>query len=206
LTETDRALAQAWGFTAEDLAANRIGQVTPRQRAVLALYQRGRRRGMILALVLVVGSVLFWLLAMVWGVDTSGPGFRQAWPYLLLTLSIFLAVFGATLAAGMIRTRDVIRLRLSVAQGPAMTTMKTFRRGRFRRVASDYIWVGPVRFVAYTPEQAAALEEGRDYRVFYVRYPPFNIVLSMETLAPGEIKGGQVHITPFDTPHDGEYH
>lgn len=189
LPETDRDLGLAWGFTAEDLAANRIGQVTPRQRAVLASYKRGRRRGMILALVFVAGCVLFWLLAVAWGVDTSGPGFRQARPYLLLTLSIFLAVFGAALAAGMIRTRDVVRLRLSVAQGPARTTVKTFRRGRFRRVASDYIRVGPARFVAYTPEQAAALEEGRDYRVFYVKYPPPNIVLSIETLAPGGIRG-----------------
>ena len=82
-------LSAAFDFTEEDLGSNKMNSLTPKQRKKVEQYRKGRSSGLKFALVVMVGSVIFFIVMAYLVIDLDSPGFKSALPQLLLVLFLF---------------------------------------------------------------------------------------------------------------------
>jgi hypothetical protein len=168
-------------FTDDDLVANRASQLTPTQLkridAVIKIANTSTR----LALIACVGSIgIFFGIA--YRLQPAG-GFGQELPILILAAGLFMSIFIFFIIVGMIRRRDLDNRRIRVIEGAAARSTRKLKNGRW---TAYYVTIAGTRFQLSSHRQFEAFREDAHYRVFYIRYPPAHLILSVEQTAPSE--------------------
>ena len=166
-------MQRALGFDEGDLQANREGRLSERQERMLTERRRLRGCGTRAAVWALVGSAALLGAALLILGGTMG----QMLPYALMVVGAFLAIGLFFVWLGNLRSRDLVRWKVSVVEGEARLSTR-FYGGKLRMMAY-YVTVGGVRFQVQKGEYEA-FEEGRRYRVYYVNDPPVGVILSME--------------------------
>jgi len=167
----DDKLASAFCFTEDDLAANRQGYLTPSQKKIIAETRRAR-----LAYIIMAASFAFFVIAFVLSGGLEVSLSRDALTAYAVAASVFIGIFLAAMVYSRIRSRDLRSGKISVTEGPAHRRTKEYKFG-----AAFYVKIGRHRFQFAYPEQFDAFDEGVRYRVYYVKNPPIDAVLSVET-------------------------
>ncbi|MEO5953740.1 MAG: hypothetical protein ABIQ44_14855, partial [Chloroflexia bacterium] len=72
--------------------------------------------------------------------------------------------------------------KISVAEGPATLWMKEMKGARLYGMMAHYISVGGVQFQLLDAKQYGAFEQSSKYRIFYIKNPPTQTILSAESL------------------------
>jgi hypothetical protein len=181
----DERLASAFGFTEDDLAANRQGYLTPNQKKVIAETRRARGCGARLACIIMAVSFGFFVVAFILSGGLETPLSSDALLAYAVAASAFIGIFLAAMVYGRIRSRDLRTGKISVAEGPAHRRTKEYKFG-----AAFYVKIGRHRFQFAYPEQFNAFEEGTRYRVYYVKNPPIDTVLSVEAPVTAVLRPG----------------
>ncbi len=172
-------LAQGFGFTPEELAVNRQGRLSPAQAERVAAFARLHRRASRVALI-VFG--LMALGALVFALTASMPGIDKARPVLLGFAAGLAGLFALVLAKVHSQGRDLAAGRVSRIEGPVRLREKEVGSPERKLGTAYLVTVGGRTFQLESPEQFAALEEGRGYRFFVVRNGRVPIVLSVESV------------------------
>jgi archaellum component FlaG (FlaF/FlaG flagellin family) len=175
------SLMQALNFTAQDLEANRNGTVTEAQRARLGK-QAGYTRIATLVSFVIVILVFAGIGAYLFVFSNNGQSLLKAFSKDSSVLAIVAGVMGAFILVIFLsflrtlrRTSDVARGKVSMTEGPAK--LKTVDSGY--NLTSYQIKVGKVNF--YVQEAVfQCFIEGAPYRIYYIKNPPINTMLSAE--------------------------
>jgi len=168
---------QAFAFSAEDLAANRQGLLTDRQRQMVANQVKLVRISSILALLSVLGSMLVFVGMAV--LTEQGPIPLQAIPYLAGTGLILLGIVGTFIFIGLRRLHTLRAEKIGMTTGPIHLTTKRFKHGRW---TGYYATIDAIRFQLASKQQFEALNEGIPYRIYFLNYPPTHLILSLEEI------------------------
>ena len=169
VAEPQRPLMRAFGFDPEDLAANRAGRLSERQRANVRAVR---------SVMLIIGGVMIgvtalnltWLPTVIGGGEcgpaaTGALGPAGVW----LPVGIIGRLVGGALARSYWMLRDQIHGRLSTAEGEARPAP---RLAVSRRTAGvPCLQIGDLRLPLFDQAQRAALETGARYRIHYLRGP-----------------------------------
>jgi len=170
-------LSSAFGFSAEDLNSNKMNQLTQRQKKIVQRYIKGRNLGLQLATFVMVGSIIFFVMVAYLTNDMDSPGFESAIPYLLLVIFLFIGIFIFFIMLGIIKSRDLKTGQISSVEGYINKSDKSLKK---RKYAGYVLKIGDTGFPLYTPAQYNAFENSKRYRIFYIKNPNANIVLSVE--------------------------
>jgi len=168
---------QAFTFSEEDLAANRQGLLTDRQRQMVADQVRLARVSSVLALLSVLGSILVFVGMAVLTEQGSIP--PQAIPYLAGTGLILICIAGIFIFIGLRRLHTLRAEKISIATGPLRLTTKRFQHGRW---TGYYATIDAIRFQLASKRQFEALNEDSTYQIYFLHYPPTHLILSLEEI------------------------
>ncbi|HKP51105.1 MAG TPA: hypothetical protein VJ183_00490 [Chloroflexia bacterium] len=175
-------LQHALGFTSDDLEANRNGYLTDRQQEMLAERRRLRGCSTLAAVVtFMVSAALLVLAPLFFGgttVQNADTTFREVLPYTLMAAGILLGTALIFTVTGYVRSSDLTAGKISVIEGKAKLSTRYFSK---IRMPGYYVTVGGVRFQVQKGEIEAFID-GDSYRVYYVKNPPIEMVLSAEML------------------------
>jgi hypothetical protein len=172
-------LLRAFGCSVSDLVANRGDSLTLRQQRLLAQHIAIGSRSSALAIFVFLGSAAFLLIGAPFLInDGSVP--RQVLPYLAATAFVTLGIVGMFVGIGMRRVQMLRRAQIRVIEGPIRRDTKRFRQGRW---TAYYLWIGDLRFQLTSEQQYDAFVERQSYRLFYIEYPPTQLILSLEELS-----------------------
>jgi hypothetical protein len=173
----DAMLMAAFGFSDEDLQANRAGELTDAQRErVTAVYQQ-YRRGIMPTLgiigAIMVSAVVVSLVRDFLSLDGLSPDeLARGLPVCLPLVSVVVVIAGVR---SYWLTTGVRRGRIQVAEG--VTRLKT---GLYRGHTPYYhAKIGGHTFYLANATEFGGFKEGERYRVYYVRYWP-DVILSGE--------------------------
>ena len=148
----DTRLQTALQFTADDLQANRRGELSPRQRALLGVVNR-------FASGCLLSAGAFGVIA------TTSVAASAGWEAALVILAVEIVLFGA----GFIAFRRARRLMASLTVVPLT--------GDLRKLAGNTIDIGGKR-LRIRPDAYAVFEDGAAYTVYHI--PQTGAVLSAE--------------------------
>ena len=168
---------KAFAFSAEDLAANRQGLLTDRQRQLVANQVRLVRINSVLALLSVLGSILVFVGMAVFA--EQGPIPPQAIPYLAGTGLSLLCIVGVFIFIGLRRLHTLRAEKISMTTGTIHLTTKRFKHGRW---IGYYATSDAIRFQLASKQQFEALNEGTRYQIYFLNYPPTHLILSLEEI------------------------
>ena len=174
---------RAFAFSADDLAANRKGLLTGRQRQIVANQVRLARISSTLALLSVLGSMLVFVGMAV--LTEQGPIPPQAIPYLAGTGLILLCIVGMFIFIGLRRLHTLRAEKISMTTGLIQLTTKRFKHGRW---TGYYAAINAIRFQLASKQQFDALNEDTTYQIYFLHYPPTHLILSLEEI---ELKGSK---------------
>jgi len=172
-------LCTAFDFTEEDLNSNKMNSLTPKQRKKVEQYRKGRSFGLKFALAVMIGSVIFFVVMVYLTNDLDSPGFKSALPQLLLVLSLFVGIFLFFTILGMVKSRDLNTGRISIAGGVVNKSIKSKKK---KRAGGLLFKIGKTDFSFYIPPQYNAFEDEKRYRIYFIKNPNANIVLSVEEI------------------------
>lgn len=177
-TPANERLLRAFGCRLDDLVANRRGSLTPRQQQLLARQIRiGSWSSGLAALMIVVSLAFFLVGAPLLIMD--GPIPPQALPYFVGTAVVVLAIVSVFIGIGIRRVQRLRKAQISVIEGPIRCSTRQIKGGRW---TAYYLWIGRLRFQLATQQQYKAVAEGTSYRIYYIHYPPTQMILSIEEL------------------------
>jgi len=168
---------QAFTFSEEDLAANRQGLLTDRQKQMVADQVRLARISSILALLSVLGSILVFVGMAV--LAEQGPIPPQAIPYLAGTGLVLLCTVGMFIFIGLRRLHTLRAEKISMTTGLIHLTTKRFKHGRW---TGYYATIDAIRFQLASKHQFDALNEGTIYQIYFLNYPPTHLILSLKEI------------------------
>jgi hypothetical protein len=177
-------------FTALDVEANRQGRLTPDQQQKIEQgrqFLQKQRRGTRWFYVLFFPGLI--LIGFVMEASRTGEAFLTLLPRIGLSLLLIaLCLIPLFLIAGFwtfMKEADVRRQRVSAFEGEAVVESKE-RRARYTRYMTHELTLrgklGKRTFYFPNQESLAHFENGKCYRVYYIRFTPFDIVLSMESV------------------------
>lgn len=179
--EVGGGLERALGFDGEDLKANKEGRLSERQERMVAEMRRLRGCGTRAAVWALVGSaVLVGVAPVLFGGvmgQQGGGDAGKALPYTLGVAGVFLVMALIFVVVGKVRSGDLASGKVSVVEGEARLSTRFI--GPRVRMMAYFVAVGGVRFHVQK-EEFEAFEEGRWYRVYYVKDPPVGVILSVE--------------------------
>ena len=177
MNDPNDRLAGAFNFTADDVAANRQGYLTPAQKKVIAETRRARGCGARAVYIAMGASVAIIVVAFVLAGGLRVPRSTGALTAFAVAISVFIGIFLAAMIYDRVRSRDLRTGKISVAEGPAQRRTKEYKFG-----TAFYVKIGRRRFQLPHPKQFDAFDEGTYYRIYYVKNPPVHIILSVETV------------------------
>lgn len=172
-------LETAFDFTEEDLNSNKMNLLTPKQRRKVKQYRKGRSFGFKFALIVMIGSVIFFVAMTYLTNDLDSPGFKSALPQLILVLSLFVGVFLFFTVLGMVKSRDLKTGRISKSEG---VVNKSISNKKKKKHGGLIFKIGESDFTFYTPSQYNSFEDGKRYRIYFIKNPNANIILSVEEI------------------------
>lgn len=173
------------GFSLEDLAANRSGSLTERQRDEIAnrqtIYVRNGRF-MLLVMWLGFATVIvgFQLVPLLLG-SKSLDSFNAELPYIGLSLLILSGLMGVALVWSIIGARNLMSGTIRVAEGQAKVRIRTLP-GRYKHYPRCEVKLGGRTFLLVDRNQFDAFVDGVGYRVFYIPFAPLHVILSAEVI------------------------
>jgi hypothetical protein len=170
-------LSTAFGFTDEDLSSNKMNSLTPKQKKKVQQYLKGRNSGLKLAILIMAGSVIFFVVLTYLINDLDSPGFKSALPQLILAFSLFVGIFLFFTILGMVKSRDLNTGRISIAEG---VVNKSIGGKKKKKYGGLLFKIGKIDFLLYTPAQYNAFEDGKRYQIYFVKNPNANIILSVK--------------------------
>ncbi len=168
---------QAFTFSAEDLAANRQGLLTVRQRRLVADQIRLAYISSVFAGLSVLGSILVFVGMAVFA--KQGPIPPQAIPYLAGTGLILLCIVSIFIFIGLRRLQTLRAEKISITTGPIHLTIKRFKHGRW---IGYYAAINAIRFQLTSKYQFEALNEDATYQIYFLHYPPTHLILSLDEI------------------------
>lgn len=177
MNDPNDRLAEEFGFTANDLAANRQGYLTPAQKKVIAGTRRAKGCGARAAYIAMGASVAIIVASFVLAGGLDIPLSSDALTAYAVATSFFIGIFLAAIIYDRVRSRDLRTGKISVAEGPAQRRTKEYKFG-----TAFYVKIGRRRFQLPCPKQFDTFDEGTYYRIYYVKNPPIHIILSVETV------------------------
>ncbi len=180
MNDPNDKLAGAFGFTEDDLAANRQGYLTPAKKKVIAETRRARGCGARAAYIAMGASVAIIVAAFVLAGGLRVPRSTGALTAFAVATSVFIGIFLAAIIYDRVRSHDLRTGKISVAEGPTQRRTKEYKFG-----TAFYVKIGRRRFQLAYREQFDAFNEGIYYRIYYVKNPPVHIITSIDTLENG---------------------
>jgi hypothetical protein len=169
-------LLRAFACSFDDLVANRGGSLTTRQQQLLAQHIAIGSTSSRIAIWMFLGSAAFLLIGAPFLIN-EGPIPQQVLPYFVGTVLVVLGIVGVFVGIGMRRVQLLRRAHISVIEGPIRRTTKRIRQARW---IAYYLWIGGMRFQLTSEQQWEVFVEGRTYRIYYIHYPPTQLILSLE--------------------------
>ena len=168
---------KAFSFSADELAANKLGRITARQKKTLEQHIRISRFSSGLAMFAALASiiVMFGILLLI----SDESGLKQAASYLAGAAFVFFAIMGVFTYIGLRRLRTLQNEEVSVREGALRLDTKSLDYGTMK---AHYAWIDDFRFQLTSKKQFETLVNGNLYRVYYIHYPPTHIILSMEEM------------------------
>lgn len=184
----NQRLAQALEFSQEDLALNKAGSISDRQKEVVAQIMRWRYGSRSCAILVFLIS-----LGVLWVVGFSLLREEMITPASQNQLSIiytsWLAVGGVIVAAFLSflwidrsRANDLRQGNVKTVEGPAALDIRELKGARLYGVKAYYVSVGGIEFQLADKKQYEAFEAGRAYRFYYLKNPPTHTILSVESI------------------------
>jgi hypothetical protein len=183
---TGDPLRDALKFTLQERDLNRVGKLSPEQKARIENEDRKRRRNAVQTIVLY--TLFFGGIEVVSYVTQGASRDRTTLPGML---GVFVLVFSLLLVFCLPSFiwfgRDVRREMISVIEGAADPqigfTLSPGRRIPYYKLAIHAAQLQRRLFRFTTPRPVKAFQKGERYRVYYIKYYPLDIVLSAEKLA-----------------------
>ena len=172
-------LSSVFEFGEEDLYSNKMNLLSPKQKKIVQRYLKSRNFGLKLATFVMMGSVIFFIIMAYLTNDINSPGFVTALPYLLLVLFLFIGIFLFFTILGIVNSHDLKTGRISKVEGVINKSDKSLKK---KKHAGYILNISDTYFSLYTPAQYNAFENGKRYRIYYIKNPNANIVLSAEEL------------------------
>ena len=184
----NQKLAEKLEFAPDEVSINRSGMMSERQQKLIRTTVRLRRASRSFA-------IIFFLLSMavLWVVGYSLMQEEQSslqasgryemivgvW---ILVGAVIAVVFGVFMWLDQTRAASLRSGKISIAEGPARLWMKEMKGARLYGMMAHYVSVGGIEFQVLDAKQYAAFEQGSKYRIFYIKNPPTQTILSAEWL------------------------
>lgn len=163
-----------FNFSAAELAANQAGRLSAEQDAAVEEYLASARKRTLFAAGVVLASPLLIFALLV--LTERRELVRTVLPMLLPALALYLAIAAIGFVIGQRHIRQLRRREVLSAEGSPVLS-----RVRVRSWMAYYMNLPGVRF-QLQPEQYKAISEARQYRVFYLNYPPTHWILSVQEI------------------------
>ena len=177
-------------FSNEDVYANRFGKLTPQQEELVASIYYTRQRG---AKQTIVTFIVFFFVLMVLGMGvefnqregTVSEFVDQNFPIFLMVIAGFAGLMIIAGLSTVLFSWDVRQRRISTVEGKASVYVGGgYARGAYMRyeltLKKGLFRTGFFRFTSETAVRQ--FEDGKVYRVYYIKFYPLPIVLSAEEL------------------------
>jgi hypothetical protein len=177
-------------FSKDDIYANRSGKLTPEQEDLVASIYQSRQRG---ANQTIIALIVFFFVLMVLG---FGVEFNQ-WdgtvsefvakqsPIFLMVIGGFTGILTFSIIVNYVLGHDMRRRHIQIAEGAASIVVKQeYSKGTYTRYELT-LKKGLFRSQLFRFSSETALRQfqaGKHYRLYYMQYRPFPIVLSAEEL------------------------
>ena len=179
-------LMNAVPFTAEELNTNRNGTISEAQRARLGKQAGGTQAAtlvMFVIFILIIAGIFAYLFVFTHTGDSMLKMFTQdptTLPIVGAVLGVVALIIIFSFLRTLMRTSDLRRGKVSVAQGKAKMSSTRMTVGLVVTVATSYeLKIGRVKF--YVPRGVFDnIIEGAVYRIYYIKNNPIHAVLSLE--------------------------
>jgi len=176
-------LQTAFEFDEEDLSLNRSGTLSAKQKKLLEKTRQMRGCGGRAAVIGLGGTTGLFGLVFVYLLVSGSLGSPGA----IIAFGVILAIF-ASLSLGafvldFVRGRDLKTGRIRVLEGKGSQHQEKKVRGNPSLMGDFmeyYVHIGGKRLRLQGPQQLEALRGDGMYRLFYVKNPPVDIILSVE--------------------------
>jgi hypothetical protein len=163
----DDALKQVLGFTDEDLAANRAGQLSGAQGARIGQTMASARSfSTVSSIVVVIFLVVIGIVLLPTMMHSAGSS--QVVPMMIGSLVIVVAVIGLLTMRNRRRMGAMASGGVQRVQGPAVTRARHVGGGDDGPGGYQYtVTIGGVRFFVSGPPVLSAFQDGRQYIAYY---------------------------------------
>jgi hypothetical protein len=181
----NQKLAQAFGFSEGDLEMNRQGRIAESQSKKISSSRRARKVSLIFYAAVMLLSLLVGL-----GVALStffNRGDNTTRYVIAAALALVALIFAGAAANYYLRTRDVLRGRISQREGVARMHTRAYVTaygdiGYTTLGTGWFIKLDRHEFRVLSAEEYSGFEEGHKYRIYYVKNQPIDVILSAEAL------------------------
>ena len=172
-----QALQSAYQFDDEALRLNRAGQVSDSQGEILAIYSRNAKwgvRGAFIAGIVTAGVIIGgWALSN----PLSRNSFRgEATAFAIIGVVVLLFLLYSRWSYRRIANR-LNQAEILHIEGAVKKSQKTHG---YTKITSYHLRINQVNFQVDTKKKWEVIQDGEQYRIHYIDYPPTNIVLSVE--------------------------
>jgi len=181
-----QGLMQAVPFTQEELMSNRKGTISEAQRERLGKQAGGTQIAtlvMFVIFILVIAGIFAYLFVFTHTGDSLLKMFTEdptTLPIVGGVLGVVALIIIFSFLRTLMRTSDLRRGKVSVAQGKAKMSSTRMTVGYVATVATAYeLKIGKVKFYV-TRGVFDNIIEGALYRIYYVKNYPMHAVLSLE--------------------------
>lgn len=172
--DRNQRLSQAFQFTSADLSLNKQGKIAESQKANVDKYRRGRVISLV-AFAVMGGLFLLGLLGV--GVSTLFNSGDNTIRFAIMgALGVALLLMGGSALNFYTRSRELISGKISQVEGPAEAMKYTGDEYG----TAYHVKIGKKKFPLKSEEEHDAFEEGENYRMYYVKAYPFDVILSIE--------------------------
>jgi hypothetical protein len=177
--------ARVFDFNENDLQLNQQGIVGESQKQALDSSRKARMFSMVAYIVM---FVLFLLVCLGIGIslliNREGSTTRLAIIFAMMVAMLFV---GGGSANFYFRSRDVLTRKVSQMEGTAKLYTRQYNAalsglGYTNLGTGWFIKLGSKEFRLLTAEQYEAFQEGKSYRIYYVKNYPIDVILSAEAL------------------------
>ena len=172
----DQHLGGTFMFGADDLAANHAGVFSPGQQQTLQATAAAVRRGGPRRTVAMFVLFAFLIVVSAYGVASSG-GDASQFAVVLGALAFFGVLIGGLLHRTQVQARRMLSAPLLSVQGVAKVTRHT---SNGESAMSSYRAVIDGQRFVLDEERAAALDDGRAYRVYFAPALTSFVIMSIE--------------------------
>jgi len=181
-----QGLMQAVPFTEEELNTNRNGMISEAQRARLGKQAGGTQTAtliMFIIVILMIAGIFAYLFVFTHTGDSLLKMFTENPSTLLIVggvLGLIILIIFLSYLRTLMRTSDLRRGKVSVAEGKARVSSTRMTVGFVATIATSYeLKIGRIKFYV-TKGVLDNIIEGAPYRIYYVKNYPIHAVLSIE--------------------------